>query len=58
MTAPTSNDVVISGVQDTRSISLDKLAGDGGQIAAASLRHVLPTDESNRVVTAAFNASI
>lgn len=48
----------IVGVADTRSVTLDQLAGQGAHTAAESLRHVLPEDENGRVAVAAFGSSI
>lgn len=50
--------VVVAGVADTRSTSLDRLASEGAEIATESLRHVLPSDDSGRVTVAAFGSSI
>jgi hypothetical protein len=49
---------VIAGVADTRSTTLDRLAGQEAGTAAQSLRHVLPADETARVAVAAFGSSI
>ena len=49
---------VIVGVADTRATSLDRLAGEGANTAAESLRHVLPADETGRVAVAAFGSCI
>jgi FXSXX-COOH protein len=48
----------VVGVADTRSTTLDRLAGQGAQTAADSLRHVLPADGAGRVAVAAFGSSI
>jgi hypothetical protein len=48
----------VAGVADTRSTTLDRLAGEGARTAAESLRHVLPADETARVAVAAFGSSI
>jgi FXSXX-COOH protein len=45
----------IVGVADTRTTTLDQLAGEG---AGTVLRHVLPTDGDGRVAVAAFASSI
>lgn len=49
---------IVVGVADTRGITLDRLAGHAAETAAESLRHVLPADETGRVVVAAFGSSI
>ena len=49
---------VVTGVADTRSTTLDRLAGQGAQTAADSLRHVLPAEGAGRVAVAAFGSSI
>ena len=46
-----------SPVADTRGITLDQLAGEGGRGAAEGLRHVIPSNEG-RVPVAAFGSSI
>jgi FXSXX-COOH protein len=58
MDVTTRKATAIVGVADTRSTSLDRLAGEGAGTAAESLRHVLPTDENGRVAVAAFGSSI
>jgi FXSXX-COOH protein len=58
VTLATAGTPAVAGVADTRAISLDRLAGEGAPTAAASLRHVLPTDEAGRVPVAAFGSSI
>lgn len=47
---------VLTAVADARFTGLAKLVESGR--AAASLRHVLPADESGRVAVAAFGSSI
>ena len=49
---------VVAGVADTRSTTLDRLAGREAHTAAQSLRHVLPEDGTARVAVAAFGSSI
>lgn len=58
MKAIESAAVVVTGVTDTRSTSLDRLASEGAEIATEGLRHVLPADDSGRVTVAAFGSSI
>lgn len=53
-----SAELVVAGVPDTRSTSLDRLASEGAEIAAESLRHVLPRNDRGRVSVAAFGSSI
>ena len=50
--------MVVAGVVDTRSTPLDRLASEGAEVAAESLRHVLPADASGRVTVARFGSSI
>jgi FXSXX-COOH protein len=56
-TQQTAGAPAVVGVADTRSTTLDRLAGDA-RAAADSLRHVLPADETVRVAVAAFGSSI
>jgi FXSXX-COOH protein len=48
----------ISGVTDTRSLTLAQLAGDGGRIAAESLRRILPAGEEASLPMCGFQSSI
>jgi hypothetical protein len=58
VTRETRKATAIVGVVDTRSTSLDRLAGEGAHTATESLRHVLPADETGRVAVAAFGSCI
>lgn len=58
LTLKSADAPVVAGVADTRSTTLDRLAGQGAQTAAESLRHVLPADGAGRVAVAAFGSSI
>lgn len=53
-----SGTAAVRGVEDTRTIPLDQLAGRGAGCAAHSLRHVLPEEGAHRVAVAAFGSSI
>lgn len=48
---------IVPGVTDNRRTRLDQLAGKP-DTAAAGLRHVLPTEEPERLVVCAFASSI
>jgi hypothetical protein len=48
----------VAGIADTRATRLDQLASGGQRAAVASLRHVLPTEEPERLTVCAFASSI
>jgi len=51
-------DTVVKGVTDNRSLDLALVASQGVEVITGQLQHVLPVDETQRVVVAQFNASI
>jgi FXSXX-COOH protein len=53
-----SGAAAVPGVEDTRALALDQLAGRGVGSAARSLRHVLPEEDARRVAVAAFGSTI
>jgi FXSXX-COOH protein len=48
----------IVGVADTRSITLDRLAGEHAPAVAENLRRVLPSGEEGRLPMCGFQSSI
>lgn len=56
-TEPLSPTPTVTGLADTRGLSLAQLAGKPAA-ASESLRHVLPAEEPERLVVCAFASSI
>lgn len=54
---PQSPAPTVTGLADTRTVGLAQLAGQPAA-ATASLRHVLPTEEPERLTVCAFASSI
>lgn len=57
MAATPEKPATVTGLADTRATRLDQLAGKP-DTAVAGLRHVLPTEEPERLTVCAFASSL